>query len=99
MQNFKLTEYISLVDIKDEIHHLLPYGDNRRIVKLGYRSSSIDNRGKIEFNNFEFKKDADVRVVWNTYFHFKTKVSLELQAKISRPFKDILKMLKCPHGY
>lgn len=54
-RTFKLTDFISLEDIKDEIHYLLPYEDKRRIVKLEYRSLSIDNRGKIEFNKFELK--------------------------------------------
>lgn len=30
----KLTDFTSLEDIKYEIHYLLPYGDNRNIVKL-----------------------------------------------------------------
>lgn len=62
-RNFKLTEYTSLVDIINGIQYLLVYGDNQRIVKLKYHSPSIDNRGKIEFNNFEFKTDADVRAM------------------------------------
>lgn len=85
-RKFKLNEYTSLTDIKYEIHHLLPYGDNWRIVKLEYRSPLIDNGEKIEFNNFELKTVVDVRVMWNTYFRFEIKVLLELEARISRSF-------------
>lgn len=58
-----------------------------------------DNIRKIEFTNFELKMDADVRVILNTFFYFKIKVSLELEVTISRPVKDIVKMLKHPSGY
>ena len=68
-------------------------------MKLEYRSSSIDNRGKIEFINFELKTDADVRAMWNIFFHFETKVSLELEVAISRSVEDIVKMRKCPSRY
>lgn len=95
----KLTEFTSLEDIKYEIHQLLPYGDNRRILKLEYRSSSIDNERKIEFNKFEFKTQTDVRAMWNTYFCFKTKVLLELEATISKSAENIAKMLEHPFGY
>lgn len=74
---FKLTDFISLKDIKDEIHYLLPYRDKRRIVKLEYHSPSIDNEGKIEFNKFKLKTQVDVRVMWDTYFRFKIKGSLK----------------------
>lgn len=97
--NFKLTEYTSLEVIKYEIHHLVPYGDNRRIVKLENRSPSINNREKIKFINFELKTVADLRAMWNTFFCFEIKVSLELKAKIPRSVEDILKMLKRPPRY
>lgn len=90
-RNFKLTEYTSLADIKDEIHYFLSYGDNRRIVKLEYRSPSINNEEKIEFNNFEPK--INVRAMWNIFFYFEIKIPLKLKAKIPRLVKDILKML------
>lgn len=63
-------------------------------VKLECFSPSIDNGGKIEFNNFELNTDVDVKAMWNTFFRFKTKIMLELEAMISRSIKDIVKMLK-----
>ncbi|CAL5191721.1 unnamed protein product [Lathyrus oleraceus] len=98
-RTFKLNEFTSLDDIKDEIHYLLPYGDNRKIVKLEYLSLSIDNRGKIEFRKFELKTQADVRAMWNTFFYFKIKVLLELEAMILRSVEDILKTCKRPPVY
>lgn len=98
-RKFKLTGVTSLEDIKYKIHHLSPYKDNRRIVKIEYRSLSIDNRGKIEFNKFELKTHAYVRAMWITYFYFEIKVLVELEVMISRSIKDITKMLKRPPGY
>ncbi|KAI5409230.1 hypothetical protein KIW84_054869 [Lathyrus oleraceus] len=91
---FKLTDFTFLEDIKEEIHYLLPYGDNRKIVKLENHSPSIDNIGNIEFNKFELKTQSDVRTMWNTYFRFETKVLLELETTISRSIKDILNISK-----
>ena len=91
---FKLTNSTSLEDIKDEIHYLLPYRDKQRIVKLEYRSPSIDNEGKIELNKFKLKTQANVRAMWDTYFCFKTKIPLKLEAMLQRSVEDILKMYK-----
>lgn len=46
--------------------HIAPYGHNRKIVKLEYRSPSIENEEKTEFNNFELKTGAGVSAIWNT---------------------------------
>lgn len=81
------------------MHNLLSYGDNRKILKSEYRLLSISNESKIEFNNDELKTDADVRAMWNTFFCFETKVSIKLEAMISRPVEDIVKMLKRPPRY
>lgn len=63
-------------------------------MKLEYRSPSIDNGGKIEFNNCGLKVDVDVRAMWNTFFCFETKITLELKGTIPRSVEDIIKMLK-----
>lgn len=98
-RTFKLKDFTSLNDIKDEIHYLLPYRDNRKIKKIEYRSPSFGNREKIEFSKFELKTQADVWAMWNTFFRFETKISFELEARISRSIGDILKMLKRPPEY
>lgn len=98
-KTFKLADFTTLENIKDEIHHLLPYRDNRKIVKLGYHSLSIDNKGNIDFSKFELKTRASVRTMWDTFFYFKEKVSLELEATLQRSIEDIQKMCKHPPGY
>lgn len=77
-----------------EVHNILPYGDNRKIVKFEYRSPAINNECKIEFNNYELKKDADVRAMSNIFFRFETKDSIEVEARISISVEDIVKILK-----
>lgn len=101
-RNFKLSEYTSLADIQDEIHHLLPQGDNRKNLKLEYHSLSIHIRRKIEFNNFELKTDADVRAMWNTFFSFQNKSSAQVvsgNSKIDQRYSENVEaftlILKC----
>lgn len=65
---FKFNEYTTIVDLNFILENLLPYFDNQKIVKLEYRSPSINNEGKIVFSNFEPKAGANVRVMWNIIF-------------------------------
>lgn len=95
-RTFKLTDFTSLKDIKEEIHHLLPYRDNQNIVKFNYCSPLIDNEGNIEFSKFKLKTQADVRAMWDTFFGFEEKVLLELEVTLQRSVEDILKMCKHP---
>src|SRR4051812_45583022 len=83
-RTFKLTDYISLDDIIDEIHYRLPYGDKRKVVKLEYRSPSIDNEGNIIYNNFELKNREDVLAMWRTNFDSEENIPLELEATVRR---------------
>lgn len=66
-------EYTPLADKKYMPVSFLPYFDNKKIVKLEYRSSSIDKEGNIEFDNFEMKTGAYLRAMLNTFFYFETK--------------------------
>lgn len=68
-------------------------------MKLTYCSPSINNEDKIKFNNYELKTDANGRAMWNTTFHFETKVSIEVEATISRSIVNIVKTLKRPPEY
>lgn len=81
------------------MHNLLPYRDNRKIMKFEYHSPSINNECKIVFDTYELKTNAVVRVMWTIFFYFETKVPLELKVMISRLVGDIVKMLKYPPGY
>lgn len=62
-----------LIDMKFILENLLLYSYNQRVVKLEYRSSSIDNEGKIQLNKFELKTNEDLRVTWSTFHCYKTK--------------------------
>lgn len=72
-RKFKISEYNPFADLQYEVHNLIPCGDNRKIVKLGYHSLSINNECKIEFNNYKLKMDANIRATWNIFFSFRNK--------------------------
>lgn len=57
---FKFSEIISLVDLKSKLKNMYP--DNRRVVKLYYRSLS-NNDEKMQFNEFELKTDEYLSVI------------------------------------
>lgn len=86
---FKFNEYISFPDLKYILHNFLPYSDNKKLVKFEYRSPSIDNKGKIEFINFEQKTGAYLKAMWNTFFCYKMKVPIEVDTMISRSIDSI----------
>lgn len=96
---FKFNECIPFADLKYILQDLLPYEDNWKIVKLEYCSPSIDNEGKIEFNNFELKTGANLRAVWNIFSSLETKLVIEVDAIILRSIKYIMKMLKRTEEY
>lgn len=81
-----------MVDLKSKLDNFYP--DNLRVVKLYFRSPSIDNDEKISFNNFELKMDEDLTFMWNTFQYYETKCLVELDAKIAISIEDILKLLK-----
>ena len=98
-RTFKLNDLTLLDDIKDEIHYLLPYGDKRKVVKLEYRSPSVDNEGNVVFNKVELKNQDDVMAMWRTFFGFEEKYPLGFEATVRRTVDEILKMCKRPPGY
>lgn len=77
---FKVTKNISPVDLKSKQKNLLHYTDHRRVIKIEYHLSTIDNKGKIKFNKFEQKTDVDVRVVQTTFHHYTMKGPIEMDA-------------------
>lgn len=91
---FKFNEYTHFAFLKYILEILLSYSDTQKIVKLRYRSSSIDNEGKIEFNNFKMKKSVDFRAMWNRIFRYEIKVLIEVDVTISRSIEDIMKILE-----
>lgn len=69
---------------------------NWKIVKLEYQSPSIENDENIEFNNFELKTGAYIRVIWNIFFSYETKRLIKMNVTIVRSVDDIMKIMKHP---
>lgn len=68
--------------MKSTLDNLLGYPDNKRIVKLYYRSPLIDNEGDIQFKMFELKTNVDLMIMWSTCHHYETKGLIEKDYKI-----------------
>lgn len=83
-----------IVDLKTKLNTLLRYPENRRVVKLMYRSSSLDSEGKIHFTNFERKTNKDLQVMWITFYIYTSKDLIEVDAEIERSVNDIINMLQ-----
>lgn len=64
------------------------------MVKIEYRSPSIDNERKMGFNKFELKTDEYLKVMWSTFCRYKIKGPLEVDATVGRSIDDIMQMLK-----
>lgn len=73
-----------------------PLPESRRVIKLEYRSSSLDNEGKIQFTNFELKTNEDLQVMWSIFYRYASKGLIEVDTKIERPTNDIVNMLQHP---
>ena len=95
-REFKFTVYTPIEDVREILQELVPYGDNRKVVKIEYRSPSIDKDGKLVFINRELKNGADLRAMWNTFDSFEEKVPIELDATLRRSVDDIMMMLQRP---
>ena len=65
--DFRLTERTPLVVLKSKVDNILHYPYNIRVVKIEYQLPSIDSKGNMKFNNFELKRDEDLRFMWSTY--------------------------------
>ncbi|XP_058777018.1 uncharacterized protein LOC131651371 [Vicia villosa] len=97
-REFKFTTLTPIEDVREILQELLPYNDNRKVVKIEYRSPSVDKDGKLVFINYELKNDVDMQAMWNTFTNFEEKVLIEVNATISRSTDDIIMMLQCPRG-
>src|SRR3954464_1203612 len=79
------------------LNTLLQYPENQKVVKLEYRSPSLNDEGDIEFTPFKIKNDEDLAVLWTTFDRFSSKGPIELDAKLQRSGADVIKMLTHPH--
>ncbi|XP_058776680.1 uncharacterized protein LOC131651008 [Vicia villosa] len=97
-REFKFAKYTPIEDVCEILQKLVPYDDNRKVVKIEYRSPSVDKYGKLVFINRELKNDADIQAMWNTFTSFEEKVSIELDVTISRSVDDIIMMFQHLRG-
>lgn len=63
-------------------------------IKKLWRSSTVRHRLTMK-GNFELKTSANLWLCGILFSHLETKVPIEVDATISRPVKDIMKMLQC----
>lgn len=87
---FRVTDDTPLADQISKLNTLLRYIENQRVVKLEYRSPSLDS----EKTNFEQKTDEDLQIMWNTFYHYASKGPIEVDAKIERSVSNIIDMLQ-----
>lgn len=73
-----------LIDLKFKLVNLLHYTDNQRVPKIEYRSSTIDNEGKMRFDKSELKTNEDVRVMWSMFHRHVIKNPIELDVTYTR---------------
>lgn len=66
-----------LINLKSKLNTLLWYKVNQRVIKLEYRSSSIDNEEKIRFTMFELKTDDDLKIMWSNFYRYPQKIWLK----------------------
>ena len=66
------------------------------MVKLEYRSPSLDAEGKVKFTLFQLKNDDDLEVMWETFQQYSTKSQIEMDASLRRSTEDVIKMLQRP---
>ena len=98
-REFKITVYTPIEEVRETLQKLVPYDEGRKVEKIEYRSPSIDNEGNLQFMNRELKNGDDLRAMWSAYRSFQEKVSIELDATLSRTVDDIMRMLQRPPEY
>ncbi|XP_058751977.1 uncharacterized protein LOC131625098 [Vicia villosa] len=92
---FSFSEDTPLAELITILNSLLQYTENMKVVKLEYRSPSLDTEGNVQFTQFTLKTDDDLKVMWSTFRRYSIKGPLEVDAKIRR-FEDVIKMLQRP---
>ena len=94
---FRFSRDTPFAELIPSLNTLLHYPENRKVVKLEYRSPSLNDEGGIKFTPFEIKNDEDLAVLWTTFDRFSSKGPIELDAKLQRSADDVIKMLTHPH--
>lgn len=60
---FRFIKIVCLVDLKYTLENQFHYPYNQRVVKLYYRSYSINIKGNMQFNKFKLKMSKDLTVM------------------------------------
>lgn len=66
--------------------------------KIKFREDWIDIKGMVKYKLVELKTDEDVKDMRRSFRCRIIKGPIELDAKISRPIDDIMKMMKHPES-
>ncbi|XP_058774717.1 uncharacterized protein LOC131648989 [Vicia villosa] len=93
---FRFSHDTLFAKLISSLNSLLQYPENRKVVKLEYRSPSLDDEGDVQFTPFDVKNDEDLAVIWITFDRFSSKGPIELDAKLQRSGADVIKMLTHP---
>ncbi|XP_058725795.1 uncharacterized protein LOC131597098 [Vicia villosa] len=93
---FRFSEDTLFTESSTALNSLLQYPENQKLVKLEYRSPSLDTEGNVQFTQFALMTDVDLKVMWSTFRQYSTKCPIEVDAKFQRSRKDIIKMLQRP---
>ncbi|XP_058772016.1 uncharacterized protein LOC131645829 [Vicia villosa] len=91
---FRFSEGTHLAELISILNSILQYPENRKVVKLEYRSPSSDPEGKVQFTQFVLKTIDDLKVMWRAFRQYSTKDPIEVDAKIQRSGEDVIKMLQ-----
>src|SRR4051812_49163743 len=94
---FRFSRDTPFADLITSLNTLLQYPENQKVVKLEYRSPSLNDDGDVEFTPFEVKNDEDLAVLWATFDRFSLKGPIESDAKLERSGADVIKMLTHPY--
>src|SRR3954469_18898947 len=81
---FRFSCDTSFAELITSLNTLLQYLENRKVVKLEYRSPSLNDEGDVDFTPFEVKNNEDLAVLWSTFDRFSSKDPIELDAKLQR---------------
>src|SRR3954471_4247779 len=81
---FRFSRDTPFAELIPSLNTLLRYPENRKVVKLEYRSPSLNDEGHIKFTPFEIKNDEDLAVLWTTFDRFVGRA----RSSWTRNFKD-----------
>src|SRR4051812_24917148 len=79
---FRFSEDTPLAELITILNFHLQYPENRKVVKLEYRSPSLNTEEKIKFTQFALKTNDNLKVMWSTFLRYSSKGPIEVDAKL-----------------